>query len=47
MLYEVTPADRGTCRTIVVLILPAALLAGWIPARRAAWIHPMESLGSE
>jgi putative ABC transport system permease protein len=47
LLYDVTPADPGTYGTIVILIVLAALLASWIPAHRAARIHPMESLRSE
>jgi putative ABC transport system permease protein len=47
LLYDVTPADPATYGTIVVLIVLAALLASWIPARRATRIDPMEALRSE
>lgn len=47
LLYEVTPTDGGTYGIIVALIVAAALLASWIPARRATRIHPMEALRTE
>jgi putative ABC transport system permease protein len=47
LLYQVTPSDRGTYLSIVALIGAAALLASWIPARRATRIHPMEALRTE
>ena len=47
LLYEVTPGDMGTYVSIVALIVVAALVASWIPARRATRIHPMEALRTE
>jgi ABC-type lipoprotein release transport system permease subunit len=47
LLYEVTPGDLGTYVSIVALIVVAALVASWIPARRATRIHPMEALRTE
>jgi putative ABC transport system permease protein len=47
LLYQVTPSDTGTYLSIVALIGAAALLASWIPARRATRIHPMEALRTE
>ena len=46
-LYEVMPTDLRTYIAIVVLLVVAALVASWIPARRATRIHPMEALRSE
>lgn len=43
-LFEVTPSDPGTYVAIVFLLLAAALLASWIPARRAAQVHPVDAL---
>lgn len=47
LLYDVSPTDpivlSGTC----VLLICVALLATWIPARRAASIDPMQTLRAE
>ena len=43
-LYDVAPTDPPTFAAIVVLLAGAALLASWIPARRAASVQPTEAL---
>lgn len=44
LLFAVTPTDPGTYLVVLLLMLTAALLASWIPARRAASIHPSDAL---
>ena len=44
LLYEVGAADPLTFAAVVLLLTLAALLACWIPARRAAKIDPMTAL---
>ncbi|MBL8961234.1 MAG: ABC transporter permease [Gemmatimonadetes bacterium] len=46
MLYETTTTDPPTYAVMAVLLLATALLAGWIPARRAARIDPSGALRS-
>jgi ABC-type antimicrobial peptide transport system permease subunit len=47
MLYGVTPNDPVTLAAGVALLLAVALVATWIPARRAASVQPMEALRHE
>ncbi len=47
LLYDVKPLDAVTLSGAVVMLLVCAALAGWIPARRAARVEPMEALRSE
>jgi predicted permease len=46
LLYGVAPSDPLTLVSIVALLATAVLVASWIPARRAAGVHPMEALRS-
>ncbi|MHB1223626.1 MAG: ADOP family duplicated permease [Gemmatimonadaceae bacterium] len=40
LLYDVAPNDPATFAAIVALLVGAVLVASWIPARRAARVHP-------
>ncbi|MDQ2767375.1 MAG: ABC transporter permease [Gemmatimonadota bacterium] len=44
LLFEVVPSDPFTFAAILALLGVAVLAASWIPARRAATIHPSEAL---
>jgi ABC-type antimicrobial peptide transport system permease subunit len=46
-LYGVSPTDSLTLGGVMALLLGAALLACWFPARRAARVDPMEALKTE
>ena len=47
LLYGVGPTDPASIIITVTLLGAASLLAGYIPARRAAKIDPMEALRYE
>lgn len=47
MLYGIAPYDPVTLSCAVAVMLGVALLASWIPARRAAGVEPMEALRHE
>jgi ABC-type antimicrobial peptide transport system permease subunit len=47
LLYGVTPWDPGSYAGAVVVLVVAAALAGWIPARRAARVDPAVALRVE
>ena len=47
LLYEVSPNDPVIFATITAAISAIALLASWLPARRAARIDPMVALRDE
>jgi ABC-type lipoprotein release transport system permease subunit len=46
-LFEVKPTDSATFMVVAVLLASVALLAGAIPARRAANVDPMVALRYE
>jgi predicted permease len=46
-LFEVSPLDPVTFLTVPLLMMLLALLAAWVPARRAASIDPMKALRTE
>jgi predicted permease len=46
-LYGVEARDAGTLGMAVGVLMMVALLASWVPARRAATTNPMESLRAE
>ena len=47
LLYEVSPNDPVVFSSITAIITAVALLASWMPARRAAQIDPMVALRDE
>jgi macrolide transport system ATP-binding/permease protein len=47
MLFGVSPRDAGTAISVVVVLAASALLASFVPARRAASIDPAKALRTE
>jgi putative ABC transport system permease protein len=47
LLFELTPTDPGTYASAVALIILAALVASWLPARRAARLDPVRALRTD
>ena len=47
MLYGIAPYDPVTLAGAVAVMLGVALVASWVPARRAADVEPMEALRHE
>jgi len=47
MLFGVSPRDAGTAISVVFVLAASALLASFIPARRAASIDPAKALRTE
>jgi len=47
MLFEVSPWDAGTLLSVACVLAVAALLASYVPARRAASVNPTEALRAE
>ena len=47
LLYEVTPTEPVTLGVAAATLLVFALIATWLPARRAARVDPMEALRAD
>jgi ABC-type antimicrobial peptide transport system permease subunit len=47
MLFELSPVDPLTYGSVAGVLITVALLASWLPARRAAHVDPMTALRSE
>jgi ABC-type antimicrobial peptide transport system permease subunit len=47
MLYGVRPADPWSMGIAVTVLAAVALLAGWLPAWRAAGVEPIVALRHE
>src|SRR5688572_18703381 len=47
VLYEVSPGDPATLGLATLALLAVALVACWLPARRAAAIDPLEAIRHE
>jgi ABC-type antimicrobial peptide transport system permease subunit len=47
LLFGITPLDPLTYGSVPVVLLVAALLASYLPARRAAAVDPVETLRAE
>jgi ABC-type antimicrobial peptide transport system permease subunit len=44
LLYGTSPLDPATFSAVVALLLAVALMAAWLPARRAAGVEPVVAL---
>ncbi len=44
LLFDVSPVDPGTYVIVAIGLAIIAMVASWIPARRAALVHPSSAL---
>lgn len=47
LLYEITPSDPGTFAAVSAALTLVAMLAAYVPARRAAMVDPLTALRYE
>jgi ABC-type lipoprotein release transport system permease subunit len=47
MIINVSPVDPISIGVTIMVLALTSVLAGWLPARRAARIEPMEALRCE
>ena len=47
LLFRVNPVDLPTLAAVAIVMLSTAVLASWIPARRAARLDPVRALQAE
>jgi ABC-type antimicrobial peptide transport system permease subunit len=47
LLFDVSPTDPATFAVVPLMLAAVALLASWMPARRAAAVEPLEAIRYE
>jgi ABC-type lipoprotein release transport system permease subunit len=47
VLYDVSASDPTALAVVTAVLLAVALVASWLPARRAATIDPLEAIRHE
>jgi putative ABC transport system permease protein len=47
LLYQVSPGDPGVLATLAAVLFGVALLAGYLPARRASRVDPLTTMRVE
>jgi ABC-type antimicrobial peptide transport system permease subunit len=47
LLFQVSPLDAVTYGAVSMVLLTAALMASYVPARRAAALNPVDALRAE
>jgi ABC-type lipoprotein release transport system permease subunit len=47
LLYDVSPTEPGIFVTVALVLLAVAVLASWVPARRATRVDPNVALRAD